>query len=156
MPQPSELVAAGSEGPAPSRSKYGASCGPLTSAVVSSSNSEGRLTNSDLEMAAVLLQFNVLETCVPTLQHVKTVIHSDYSPSVAWATTMATKTEEMEAAHWLLHGLAMCQRSLEAGPLMVVHIAGKLNTLADTASRPHLRVPKPSQLFDMKNKTSLI
>ena len=108
----------------------------IQSAVVSSSNPEGRLTNSDLEMAAVLLHFNVLETCVPTLQHVNTVIHSDNSPSVAWATTMATKTAKSEAAHRLLRGLAMRQRSLEAGPLLVVHIAGKSNTLADIASRP--------------------
>lgn len=104
--------------------------------VISSANPEGRLTNSDLEMAAVLLHFNVLETCVHSLKHVNTVIHSDNSPSVAWATTMATQTAKSSAAHLLLRGLAMRQRSLEAGPLQVFHIAGKSNTLADIASRP--------------------
>ena len=103
--------------------------------VISSTNPEGRLTNSNLEMA-VLLHFNVLETCVHSLKHINTVIHSDNSPRVAWATTMATKTAKSEAAHRLLRGLAMRQRSLEAGPLQVLHIPGKSNNLADIASRP--------------------
>ena len=93
------------------------------------------MTNFDLEMAAIVLHFNTLETLVPSLRHRNTVIHSDNSPSVAWTTTMATKSAKSEAVHRLLRGLAMRQRTIEAGPLQVFHIAGKANVLADTASR---------------------
>ncbi|KAI2500877.1 hypothetical protein MHU86_13597 [Fragilaria crotonensis] len=109
----------------------------ITKAVVSSANRDGHVTNSDLEMAAIVLHFNILETIVPSLRHQTVVLHSDNSPSVAWATTMATKSAKSEAAHRLLRGLAMRQRALEAGPLHVLHIAGKTNVLADIAS-PHI------------------
>jgi hypothetical protein len=107
----------------------------ITNEVVSSTNPGGRLTNSDLEMAAIVLHFSALEASVPTLRYVNTVIHSDTSPSVAWTTTMATKSAKSDAAHRLLRGLAMRQRLIEAGPLQVLHIAGKSNVLADIASR---------------------
>ena len=118
----------------------------ITKEVVSSANPGGRLTNSDLEMAAVVLQFGVLEAIVPTLRHVNTIIHSDNSPSVSWATTMATKSAKSEAAHRLLRGLAMRQRFLAAGPLQVLHIAGKANVLADIASRAIQNCDDPSFL----------
>ena len=85
-------------------------------------------------MAAIVLHFNVLETLVRPLRHSNVVIHSDNSPSVAWATTMATKLAQSEAAHRLLHALAKRQRTIEAGPLQLFHIAGKANVLANIVS----------------------
>ena len=77
------------------------------------------MSNSDLEMAAiVLLHFNTLETLVPSLRHRNTVIHSDNSPNVAWTTTMATKSAKSEAAHRLLRGLAMRQRTPTLKPAL--------------------------------------
>ena len=68
--------------------------------VVSTANPGKRLTNSKLEMAEVVLQhFGVLEAIVPTLRHVNMIIHSNNSPSVSWATTMATKSAKSELVH---------------------------------------------------------
>jgi hypothetical protein len=103
--------------------------------VVSESNPTGTLTNSDLEMAAVVLQLNVLEPLVATMRHKSVHIHSDNTPSVAWWTKMATKTAKSDAAHRLVRGLAIRQRLLESSPVNITHVAGKENTLADiTAS----------------------
>ena len=107
----------------------------ITAAVVSESNPTGTLTNSDLEMAAVVLQLNVLEPLVATMRHKSVHIHSDNTPSVAWWSKMATKTAKSDAAHRLVRGLAIRQRMLESSPVNITHVAGKENTLADIASR---------------------
>ena len=107
----------------------------ITAAVISESNPTGTLTNSDLEMAAVVLQLNVLEPLVATMRHKSVQIHSDNTPSVAWWTKMATKTAKSDAAHRLVRGLAIRQRMLESSPVNIKHVAGKDNTLADIASR---------------------
>lgn len=108
----------------------------ITAAVVSESNPEGALTNSDLEMAAVLLHLSTLESITSTLRHKHIFVHSDNTPSVAWVTKMATKTATSDAAHRLIRGLAIRQRMLESAPVSISHVAGKDNALADIASRP--------------------
>jgi hypothetical protein len=107
----------------------------ITAAVISESNPTGTLTNSDLEMAAVVLQLNVLEPLVPSMHHKSTHIHSDNTPSVAWLTKMATKTANSDAAHRLVRGLALRQRMLHSAPVSITHVAGSDNNLADIASR---------------------
>ena len=107
----------------------------ITAAVISESNPTGTLTNSDLEMAAVVLQLNVLEPLVPTMHHKSTHIHSNNTPSVAWLTKMATKTANSDAAHRLVRGLALRQRMLHSAPVSITHVAGTANNLADIASR---------------------
>ena len=108
----------------------------ITAAVVSESNPDGALTNSDLEMAAVVLHLSTLEFIAPTLRHKHIFVHSDNTSSVAWVTKMATKTAKSDAAHRLLRGLALRQRMLESAPVSISHVAGTDNTLADIASRP--------------------
>ena len=108
----------------------------ITAAVVSESNPAGKLTNSDLEMAAVVLHFSTLESVAPTLRHKHVFVYSDNSPSVAWVTKMATKTAKSDAAHRLVRGLALRQRMLESAPVSIAHVAGVDNALADIASRP--------------------
>ena len=107
----------------------------ISAAVISESNPTGTLTNSDLEMAAVVLQLNVLEPLVPSMYHKSTHIHSDNTPSVAWLTKMATKTANSDAAHRLVRGLALRQRMLHSAPVSITHVAGSDNNLADIASR---------------------
>jgi hypothetical protein len=108
----------------------------ITVAVVSDSNPDGALTNSDLEMAAVVLHLSTLELIAPTLRHKHIFVHSDNTPSVAWVTKMATKTAKSDAAHRLIRGLALRQRMLESAPVSISHVAGTDNALADIASRP--------------------
>ncbi|KAI2511269.1 adenylate kinase [Fragilaria crotonensis] len=108
----------------------------ITAAIISESNPTGKLTNSDLEMAAVVLHLSVLESVVPSLRHKHIFVHSDNTPSVAWVTKMATKTAQSDAAHRLVRGLALRQRMLESAPVSISHVAGTDNVLADIASRP--------------------
>ena len=108
----------------------------ITAAVVSDSNPAGTLTNSDLELAAVVLHLNTLESVAPSLRHKHILVHSDNTPSVAWVTKMATKTAKSDAAHRLIRGMAIRQRMLESAPVSITHVAGVDNALADIASRP--------------------
>ena len=112
----------------------------ITAAVISDSNPGGTLTNSDLEMAAVLIQQSVLDSLVP-MRHKAALIHSDNTPSVSWVTKMATKAATSNAAHRLLRGLAIRQRHSESAPVSIVHIAGTDNFLADIPSRPIASLP---------------
>jgi hypothetical protein len=105
----------------------------ITQDLVSFDNPNGCITNSDLEMAGVCLHQLVLETLVD-LKHVRSVIHCDNSPSVAWVTRMASRSTS-PVAHRLLRGLAMRQRVTQSAPPTVVSIAGVENDLADVASR---------------------
>ncbi|KAI2491431.1 adenylate kinase [Fragilaria crotonensis] len=99
------------------------------------SNPTGKLTNSDLEMAAVVLHLRSRK-CSAFLRHLHIFVHSDNTPSVAWVTKMATKTAQSDAAHRLVRGLALRQRMLESAPVSISHVAGTDNVLADIASRP--------------------
>jgi hypothetical protein len=106
----------------------------ITSQVVSDSNPTGALTNSDLELAGVLLHYLALEQVVPDLQHVRVAIGCDNTPAVAWTTRMATRASS-PIAFRLLRGLAMRQRVTQAAPPETFHTEGERNVLADVASR---------------------
>ncbi len=107
----------------------------ITAAVISESNPTGKLTSSDLEMAVVVLQLNVLNLLVSSMQ-ISTDSHSNNTPSVAWLTKMATKTANLDAAHRLVHGLALRQLILHSAPVNITYyVAGLDNNLADIALR---------------------
>jgi hypothetical protein len=105
----------------------------ISSQVVSDTNPRGNLTNSDLEMAAVLLHYMVLQQEVD-LRYVRAGVFSDNTPTVAWSKRMADKSQSLTAGR-LLRGLAAMQRATSAGPLTVASIPGKQNDMADVASR---------------------
>jgi hypothetical protein len=101
--------------------------------VVSDKNPSGRLTNSDLELAAVLYQNMILRQVAP-MQHQRAGIFSDNTPTVAWTKHMADKSQSPTAGR-LLRGLTAMQRSSQSGPFTVASVAGKHNKMADIASR---------------------
>jgi hypothetical protein len=105
----------------------------ITSQVVSTTNPRGSLTNSDLEMAAVLLHYMVLQQEVD-LRYIRTGVWSDNTPTVAWTKRMADHSQAPTAGR-LLRGLAAVQRSIHSGPLTIGSIAGIDNIMADVASR---------------------
>jgi hypothetical protein len=109
----------------------------VTNAVVSTTNPTGHLTNSDLEMAGMLLQEAVLEAVLgPALMiNVQAAMGCDNSLAVAWTTRMATHSAS-PISFRLLRGLAMRQRLTKSAPPAIFHVAGVQNTLADVASRP--------------------
>ena len=117
----------------------------VSKALVSDANPKGYLTNSDLEMAGVLLHQLVLAHLVP-LHHVRSIIHCDNSPSVSWVTNMSLRSASSNSAHRLLRGLAMLQRHTHSSPPCLVSIAGVDNILADVASR-QISLPSDSQFL---------
>jgi hypothetical protein len=106
----------------------------ITSQVISDSNPNGVLTNSDLELAGVLLHYLALEQIAGDLQHIRVAIGCDNTPAVAWTTCMATQVLS-PIAFRLLRGLAMRQRVTQAAPPETFHTEGERNVLADVASR---------------------
>ena len=90
------------------------------------------LSNSDLEMAALILQWLVLEYSVPT-KHISVGVGSDNTPTVFW--TRKFSAQRSRPASRLVRVLALRIKGEEAAPLLIDHIAGDLNTMADNASR---------------------
>jgi hypothetical protein len=105
----------------------------IASQVVSDTNPTGTLTNSDLEMAAALLHYMVLQTEVD-LRFKRSGTLSDNTPTVAWTKRMADRSQSPTAGR-LLRGLAAVQRASQAGPYTVGSVAGVDNEMADVASR---------------------
>jgi hypothetical protein len=106
--------------------------------VVSDDNPAGTLTNSDLEMAGVVLHYAALQNHLAqhgeSMEHTRAGVFCDNTPAVYWTGRMADRAETATASH-LLRGMAVYQRSLQAGPLTVAHLAGVENDMADVASR---------------------
>jgi hypothetical protein len=99
---------------------------------VSWSNPTGDITNSDLEMAAHLMQWLALEL-THNVRHAHAAIASDNTATVAWARRLDSKRSHV--AKRLLRVLAVRQRVCRASPLLTISIAGKDNDMADAASR---------------------
>ncbi len=104
----------------------------IQAAVVSANNPKGTISNSDLEMMGLLLQWLVLER-VADLQHAHVACWCDNTPTVAWATRLLS-TKATNAAR-ILRILALRMLDCQASPITTQHIAGELNTMADFASR---------------------
>ena len=100
--------------------------------LVTDKNRDGDITNSDLEMAAEVLGWLVLEAVVDT-RHAHVGVCSDNSATVAWQTKGASKRSD--AANRLLRILAIRLRANRASPLVTRHLAGDRNKLGDIPSR---------------------
>ncbi|KAL7533742.1 hypothetical protein ACHAWF_007944 [Thalassiosira exigua] len=101
--------------------------------LVTEDNPDGDITNSDLEMAAEVLGWLVLEACVPNLRWKHVGVWSDNTPTVAWTTRWASKRSAV--ANRLLRILAIRMREKRASPLVARHVAGERNVLGDIPSR---------------------
>jgi hypothetical protein len=129
----------------------------ITDAVVSTTNPDGHLTNSNLEMAGVVLQEAILGAALgpAKMQGAQTAIGCNNSPAVAWTTRMASQSAS-SIVFRLLRGLAMRQRITKSAPPALFHVAGIQNTLADVVFRPikglatpfHLGGSSPDHLED--------
>jgi hypothetical protein len=94
----------------------------------------GVLTNSDLEMAAIVLMMLVLEGLTErTRQH--TLIFSDNTPAVSWTGRLVSSKAESRVAARLLRILAIRGRVTQAAMPTPDHWPGEKNEPADTASR---------------------
>jgi hypothetical protein len=104
----------------------------VTDQLITEDNPTGTITNSDLEMAAELLGWLVLEA-LKRLRHEHVGLCSDNSPTVAWQMRGASKRSAV--ANRLLRVLAVRMRRCRASPLVTRHLAGRRNHLGDMPSR---------------------
>ena len=102
--------------------------------LVSRTNPNGKISINDLETAGILLAWLVLEKIAPTtLKHKHIGLHCDNNAAVNWIQRKSTATSTI-AGH-LLRAIALRLHTHKTGPLQVIHIPGKDNTMADVASR---------------------
>ena len=95
-------------------------------------NPTGTITNSDLEMAGVLLLWLVMEAVVPSLRHEHVTLLSDKSPTIGWVDCMASKRSQV--AGMLLRALSLRLRVHRVSPLTPLHIRGKHIRITDIPS----------------------
>ena len=108
--------------------------------VVSESNPTGSITNSDLEMAGLLLLWLVMEHVCTDLDGAHVALFSDNSPTVHWVERLASR--HSLTAMQLIRALALRLRIKNASPLTPLHIAGVQNAITDIPSRSFGSNPK--------------
>jgi hypothetical protein len=104
------------------------------------SRKKGNLTNSDLEMAGLLLLFLVMEEVCELGPGTHVALFSDNSPTVHWVRRMAAKGSMV--AGQLLRALALRLKQRHVSPLTPLHIAGVKNAMTDIPSRSFGSEPK--------------
>jgi hypothetical protein len=104
----------------------------ITDNVKSDSNPNGTITNSDLEMAGLLIIFLVMEEIVCDLTEANIALFSNNTPTVSWVTCLASGHSIVVAN--LVVALALHFKKLRCCPLMPQHIKGKENTITDIPS----------------------
>jgi len=87
----------------------------ISTDLVSFENLTGKLSNSDLEMAGLLLLWLCLEGVAPNLAHKHVALFSDNSPTVSWVTKMASKKSRVAAQ--LVRALALRLNICRSCPL---------------------------------------
>jgi hypothetical protein len=103
--------------------------------VVSFERPDGKVSNSDLELAAEVLAIGTLLAKAPFTKWEPIGTLCDNTPTVSWIERMASKSLSPTAGR-LLGGLAFMLHSYHAGRLTTVHVPGQDNIMADIASRP--------------------
>jgi hypothetical protein len=96
----------------------------------------GDLTINDLEMAGLLLQYLLLEQCVP-LALLQTAVWCDNTSAVAWTVKMSSSKSRI--GQQLTRALACRMIMNKSSHLAALSIAGIDNPLADLASRSFRR-----------------
>ena len=117
---------------------------------------EGRLTNSDLEIARLLLLWLVMESMCNLESGSHVALFSNNQPTVHWVQKMASKISVV--AGYLIRTLALRLKMKGASPLTPMHIAGIHNAMADIPSRSFVSEPKwycknDSDLLHLFNET---
>jgi hypothetical protein len=99
--------------------------------LVTHTNPEGTLTNSELELAAIILGSSLAASNAQT-QHSSILVASDNTPAIAWTNKGSTTSTSTNA--YLLHWLAR-QRRAFSYDLVACYTPGPSNTIADACSR---------------------
>ena len=127
----------------------------ISTSIVSDDNPNGTITNSDLEMAGLLMLWLVMEE-VCEVENAHVALFSDNSPTVHWVQRLAAKHSIV--AMQLVRALALRLQLAKASPLTPMHIAGVNNSLTDIPSRsfgsdPAWYCKTDTQLLTLFNST---
>jgi hypothetical protein len=114
----------------------------------------GAISNSDLEMAGLLMLWLAIEGVCGPLQEKRITLFCNNSPLIGWATRLSSK-RSMVAKH-LVRALAMRLKIQRACLLTPMHIEGKPNAIADIplrsfGSNPFWRCETDSNLLTLFN-----
>jgi hypothetical protein len=85
------------------------------------SGHKGKLTNSDLECAGLLLLWLVMEEVCSPKPGANFALFSDNSPTVSWVNRMAAKGSLVAGELLLLRALTLRLKTKQASPLTTLH-----------------------------------
>ena len=101
--------------------------------LVSEHNPNGRITNSDLEMAGLLMLWLVMENVCDVESGTHVALFSDNQHTVvSWVTHMASKSSDV--AGQLLRALSLRLKMKGVSPITALHVLGKQNAMTDIPS----------------------
>ena len=106
----------------------------------SAANPAGSITNSDLELVALLFLFLIVEVVVSDLQDKHGALYSNNSPSIHWVQRLAAKNSP--AVTQLIWALSLRLHMAKASPLTMLHITGTQNSMTDVPSHSFGHKPK--------------
>ena len=118
--------------------------------LVTEDNPQGRITNSDLEMAGLLLLYLIMEEVCDLHSGSHVALFSDNQPTVSWVQRLASKSSVV--AGQLIRALSLRLKKHGVSPLTPLHIRGVENALTDIPSRSFGSVPK----WHCKNDNDLL
>ncbi len=95
-------------------------------------NPKGKISNSDLEMAGLLMLWLVIEGVCNNLCEKRITLFSDNLPTIGWVMRLVSKKSSV--AKNLIQALALQLKTQHACPLTPMHIEGKWNTISDVPS----------------------
>jgi hypothetical protein len=105
----------------------------ITQDINTEANPKGRITNLDLEMAGMVMAWLVIKGVGGDLTEKTIALFGDNTPSISWISKLASK--QSKVAEQLVQALALRMKARKACPLIMSHIEGKKNEIADVPSR---------------------
>ena len=123
----------------------------ITADINTADNPTGQITNSDLELAGLLMLWLVMEEVCKPEPACHVALFSDNQPTVHWVERFASKSSEV--AGQLLRALALRLKLSQASPLTPMHIRGIENAITDIPSRSFGSIPKYYCATDTDLKT---
>jgi len=105
----------------------------ITANVISEANPKRSITNSDLELASLVLLWLMMEHVCGPLAEKRIALFSDNSPTVSWVQQMACRSSLV--AEQLIRVLALRFNLQKVCPIRTLHIAGDQNSMTDIPSR---------------------
>ncbi len=112
----------------------------ITANILSVANLKGTITNSDLELAGLVILWLMMEHVCGPLKDKRVALFGNSSPTVSWVQQMAARSSLI--AEQLIQVLALQFNIQKVCPITMLHIAGDQNAMTDIPSRLFGSKPK--------------